>query len=95
MGSIDVPSYSKKANCIQYLFCRPFIAGFYSFVMVFAYILYGFILGFMGFINCFTVVCTQKYSEGYYDMYVRILEWNAKFGMYAAGLTKESPEFCP
>ena len=95
MGSIKVPSYSEKANCIQYLFIRPCMTSIYSFVMVFAMIIYGFIVGVMGVINCFTVVCSQRYYEGYYDWFIRLNEWQAKFAMYAAGLTNDNPEFCP
>ncbi len=95
MGSIEIPSYSEKANCVQYIFCRPFMSFIYALVMSFAMIIYGFILALFQFINCFSVVCTQKYNESYYNWIARILEWEAKFAFYAAGATKEEPEWCP
>ncbi len=90
----NLPNYKQKAKCLEFLCVRTLLMIPYVISMAIIGFIYGIITMFTGFINCFTVVCTQKHWEPHYNFVTKLARWTAHINMYLSGATQDRPACC-
>ncbi len=90
-----IPGYDSDASRIEYCCIRCFyaiplccIGGILSYIMML-------IIGILAFFNFFLILLLGRRIEALYDMYVNLMTWQVKVGLYFTGSTNERPPLTP